>query len=499
MSIHIELMDQNPWWRKPEDILQDKRIVTLSKSSVCWVPRIKHTFDLGTDAVYTLRGPRQVGKTTLIKDMIRDLINQNVPPRNIFYFTCDLIDNPKALADTISAYLDLVRPDKSQRAYLFIDEVSSVKDWQKAIKFLADKDSLTLTTLILTGSHTLDIKKASEKLPGRRGEAKDLLDNVMLPMKFAEYAETLSKDVKDTIKEHRMLSWENRKAALMELLNGEIPQDIKELSFLSKDLQKLFQNYLLTGGIARVTDEYLKHNEISENIYKTYVDVVLGDLAKWGKRDTYLRQVINRVLETSGTPIGWNTLRQGTDIASHNTVAEYIDTLSDSFVLHYLFCYDTNRNKPSYQKEKKVYFTDPFFMHAMRGWISGKKPFESTMEYLGDPEKVGALVEGIAADHMVRLSFRLCEQKQLFCSEDSVMYWRGKKEREVDFVLKEGLPKPVAVEVKYQPKITTRDLYGVIDFKKITDSPNAIVLSKETLAARGNLTIIPIWLFLLLA
>jgi predicted AAA+ superfamily ATPase len=232
-------MGQNPWWRKPEDILQDKRIVTLSKSKVCWVPRIKHSFDFDSDAVYTLRGPRQVGKTTLLKDIIKDLIDQKVPPRNIFYFTCDLIDNPKALADTIAAYLDSVRPDKKQRAYLFIDEVSSVKDWQKAIKFLADKDSLTLTTLILTGSHTLDIKKASEKLPGRRGESKDLLDKIMLPMKFAEYAETLSKDVNETIKQHRMLSWENRKAALLTLLNGEIPQEIKELSFLSKELQKL--------------------------------------------------------------------------------------------------------------------------------------------------------------------------------------------------------------------------------------------------------------------
>lgn len=499
MSIPIEMMDQNPWWRKPEDILQDRRIVALANSKVCWVPRIKHTFDLNADAVYTLRGPRQVGKTTLLKDMIRDLIDQKVSPRNIFYFTCDLIDNPKALADTITAYLETVRPDKKQRAYLFIDEISSVKDWQRAIKFLADKGSLSLTTLILTGSHTLDIKKASEKLPGRRGETKDLLDKVMLPMKFSEYAETLNDDVRETIREQRMLSWQNRQDVFLELLKGEIPSEIKELSFLSKELKILFQNYLLTGGIARVADAYLKHHEISENIYKTYVDVVLGDLAKWGKRETYLRQVISRVLETTGNPIGWNTLRQGTDIASHNTVAEYIDTLSDSFVLHYMHCFDTNRNMPAYQKEKKVYFTDPFFLHAMRAWISGKKPFESTLEFLENPEKVGALVEGIAADHMVRLSFRLCEQKQLFCSEDAVMYWRGKKDREVDFILKQSLPKPVAIEVKYQPSITSRDLFGVIDFKKVTDSPNAIILSKETLEVRGNVTIIPIWLFLLIA
>lgn len=165
MSIPIELIDQNPWWRKPEEISQDKNIVALTKSKVCWDPRIKYTFDLDSDVVYTLRGPRQVGKTTLLKDMIRGLLKCNVPPRNIFYFTCDLIDNPKALAETMSSYLYSVRPDKNQRAYLLIDEVSSVKDWQKAIKFLVDKGSLTLTTLILTGSHTLDIKKLQKNCP----------------------------------------------------------------------------------------------------------------------------------------------------------------------------------------------------------------------------------------------------------------------------------------------------------------------------------------------
>ena len=128
----------------------------------------------------------------------------------------------------------------------------------------------------------------------------------------------------------------------------------------------------------------------------------------------------------------------------------------------------------------------------------GKQPFESTLEFLEDTEKVGALVEGIAADHMVRLSFLLCEQKQLFNYEDSVMYWRGKRDREVDFILKEGLSKPAAVEVKYQPKITSRDTFGVIDFNKTTVSQNAIILSKETLEIRKNITIIPIWLFLLI-
>jgi len=421
-----------------------------------------------------------------------------VPPRNIFYYTCDLIDNPKALAETISTYLSFAKPSLKRRAYLLLDEVSSVKDWQRAIKHLADTGKLVRTTSILTGSHTLDIKKASEKLPGRRGLVKDTLDKIMLPMKFAEYAETLSKDVKDSIQEQGMRSWNKRKQLLFSLLKGSIPDEIKELSFLSRELQELFLNYLITGGTARVANEYLKHNEIPENVYKTYVDVVLGDLTRWDKRETYLRQITSRVLETLGNPVGWNTLRQDTDIASHNTVAEYIQTLVDSFVLIYLHRYDTSHQRPAYQKEKKVHFHDPFFLHAMRAWTTGREPFESTLEFLKNPENVGILAEGIAADHLVRLAFLLCEQKQLFAYENMVLYWRGKKDREVDFVMRECLPKCAAVEVKYQPTINRRDMFGAIDFMKVSGSSSAIILSKETLEVRRKITVLPIWLFLLI-
>ena len=497
MSIPVELMDQNPWWRDPKAILKDKYIMALDKSKVRWDPRLKYKFDF-TDAIYTLRGPRQVGKTTLLKDIIRYLLRSRVPPRNIFYYTCDLIDNPKALVETISSYLTFPRLSPKQRAYLLLDEVSSIKDWQKAIKHLADTGKLTRTTLILTGSHTLDIKKASEKLPGRRGLVRDTPDKIMLPMKFAEYAETLNKDVEDSILEQRILSWTRRKQLLFSLLKGDIPEEIKELSFLSKDLKLLFQQYLITGGTARVVHEYLKQNEIRESVYKTYVDIVLGDLAKWGKRETYLRQVISRVIETLGNPVGWNTLRQDTDIASHNTVAEYVDTLTDSFVLLYLHRYDTSHQRPAYQKEKKIHFCDPFFLHAMRAWTTGKEPFESTLEFLKNPENVGILAEGIAADHLIRLAFLLCKQKQLFAYENMVLYWRGKRNREVDFVMRGCLPKCAAIEVKYQPAINRKDMFGAIDFMKVSGSSNAIILSKETLEVRRKITILPIWLFLLI-
>ena len=498
MSIPIGLMDQNPWWVKPEAILGDKYVMALATSKVRWDPRLKYEFDLDADAIYTLRGPRQVGKTTLLKDMIKHLIKHGVSPRNIFYYSCDLLDNPRTLADTISSYLTSIRPSERQRSYLLLDEISSVKDWQKAVKHLADTGKLTLTTVILTGSHTLDIKQASERLPGRRGLVKDTLDKIMLPMKFSEYAETLNKDVKNSILEQGIRSSDKRKQLFSSLLRNDIPEEIKELSFLSKELKLLFDNYLLTGGTPRVIHEYLKRNEVSESVYKTYLDVVFGDLSRWGKRESYLRQIIRRVLETMGTPVGWNTLKKETDIASHNTVAEYADALTDIFVLLYLYCYDVSHQCPAYQKEKKIHFKDPFFLHAMKAWTTGKNPFESTLDFLEDPENVGILAEGIVADHLVRLAFLLSEQKQLFSYEESVLYWKGKKDREVDFVLRTSLPECTPIEVKYQSAINSKDTFGVIDFMKISGASGAIILSKETLEVRRNITILPIWLFLLI-
>ena len=244
-------------------------------------------------------------------------------------------------------------------------------------------------------------------------------------------------------------------------------------------------------------DEYQRAGKISEGVYRTYIDVVRGDLVRWGKREGYLRQVLGRVIETLGNPVGWNTLKQNTDIASHNTVADYVDALKDSFILIYLHQFDMARRAPSYQKEKKIHFHDPFFLHALKGWISGRDPYTESIEFLRDAENVGRLVEGVVADHLIRLAFHLCGQKQLFEYENILFFWRGKKEREVDFTLRMN-EKYLPIEVKYQHSIKRSDLYGVIDFGKGTNTKEGIILSKDKLQTKDRITIMPLSLFLML-
>ncbi|MBI1658343.1 MAG: ATP-binding protein [Thaumarchaeota archaeon] len=81
MSVSADLAEDNPWWSDPTSIRRDMKIVDLDNSIVDWKPRIAHTFDFSKDLVYSLRGPRQVGKTTLIKLQIKQKMDAHIPNR----------------------------------------------------------------------------------------------------------------------------------------------------------------------------------------------------------------------------------------------------------------------------------------------------------------------------------------------------------------------------------------------------------------------------------
>ena len=161
--------------------------------------------------VYTLRGPRQVGKTTLVKLQIMDFLLGGTHPWNILYYSLDLANTQQDVADLIETYLKIsVRQRGERRSYLFLDEASSVSDWQKGIKWLVDNDKLKNSTIMATGSQAINLKNASERLPGRKGTINDSYDKILLPMKFAEYASLLNNDLKKLVTENNLLSFRNR-------------------------------------------------------------------------------------------------------------------------------------------------------------------------------------------------------------------------------------------------------------------------------------------------
>ena len=65
------LSELNPWWVDKKNILKDFKISSLEKLDYQWDPKIRYYIKLDNDVIFTIRGPRQIGKTTLMKIIIK--------------------------------------------------------------------------------------------------------------------------------------------------------------------------------------------------------------------------------------------------------------------------------------------------------------------------------------------------------------------------------------------------------------------------------------------
>ncbi len=490
------LYEQNPWWKASSNISNDLHLKELDSSSVKWEPRILKYFNFDQDLVYTLRGPRQVGKTTLIKTIIRNkLMDDGIHPFSIFYFSSDQLDSRGQIVELVEMYGRLAdRFGAEGRRFIFIDEITNVKGWERAIKHICDTGGKEGKTFILTGSHSIDLRYSIERLPGRRGEGKGhVLNKILVPMKFSEYVETLNRRMAKGLSEVLSIKRERRNSIVKGLFNGEIDPILERSPTLySRELERLLDDYLLTGGIPRPINHLREAGRISNDIYGIYVRSLMGDLARWGMSERIAKQVIRSLVEKMTTRISLNSISKDNEIGSHNTVLKYLDALENSFVLNTFYQLELDRLRIKTRSEKKVYLSDPFIYHALRGWTFGKVDmFQSSIDHLSDPEIKGRLVEMVISNHLIRMAYNRAPS-DLFSHHERVLFWRKKgAEREVDFIMmNDGDLQPL--EVKFTKQIRGSDLRGIYNFKR------GIVVTKDILESRNNYAFIPARIFLLL-
>lgn len=491
----MSLIEQNPWWRNPESIHADRQIVQFEKSKVQWIPRLKHFFDLESHNIYTLRGPRQVGKTTLLKLIIKEMLEKGVSPRRLFYYSCDLVEGPSQLVEIIQQYLESTDFITEYSRYIFLDEVSAIQNWQRGVKHLVDLGKLVNATVIMTGSHSLDIRKASETLPGRRGNTTvSSLDKVLLPMKFSEYVDTKDPELERVLLSHDLRKQDTRIKLLESLQKGEIPKTIKEINLFLGDLNKHWDNYLLTGGIVRAINDQGEYGEISDGTYSTYLSVTRGDILRYGKNEAYMVQLLVRLFDTLCSQVSWRTLQKNTDMGSPNTIAEYVDVLKASYVVNPVYALDINKGRPIYGKDKKIHFTDPFIFHTLRAWVKQTRYFDEAVHF-NEGDEVSKLVECVVGDHLTRLAYTL-HPLDGFDASNHVFYWKDSR-GELDFVLRYG-EDYMPFEVKYTSSVGRGDLNGLYRFTRNGFEYKGILVTRDVLKTVNGVTAVPASILLLL-
>jgi len=486
-----QLSEQNPWWVNKRNILNDFKISELDKLKFQWDPNIRHYIKLDSDVVYIIRGPRQVGKTTLIKSIIKDLLlNKKVKPENIFFWSCERND-AKELNQVVQTYLDWRLDEKKERKYIFLDEICSVKNWPQEILYFANKGSLKNCSLMLTGSHSMDLKHSTELMPGRRGgKENEPLDKILLPMKFSEFVKLIWPEFKDKLFDLEFISKKDRKKKIFGLFEGKIDKYIQNMMVYKKQIDVLFEIYLLTGGIPSIINELKTNGKISTRLFNVYLTSIIGDLRRYNYKEQYFKQLLREVYNVLSNPVSWNSFTKNTEIKSHNTVQDYITALEELFVVNVSYrCSIHDKRIHSFMK--KIYIQDPFIFHALHGWSHGKTDYYSNAKAnLLDLGIKSKLIEGVVHNHLCRLSFSL-NPRDLFDPKDTICYYKDKNKKEIDFVLLYN-NKYYPFEVKYQANINSSDFFVFKSFNK------GVMITKDDLGIYRNYVKIPVSIFLLL-
>lgn len=328
------------FWEKSDWALGDKHLKALQSAPF---QRPFQTIKLDP-GIFIIRGPRQIGKSSWLKMILRDYPD----PQNAFYLSCDNISDYKELSALLQSF--------KNRKLILLDEISFVRDWSRAIKH--EIDSGYEGTIILTGSHSADLYRGMDQMPGRLGQGRELQ---LLPMNFNEFCEM-----------RRIAKW-------------------KKLSRLDA-----FKAYFKVGGFPTAMIEAGEHiGEIpkAKEIYRRWLN---GDILKLGKQETYLREILSQIAITMMSPLSLQKLAQRTQMGSHHTAHEYVAILEQCFALRTCYAIDPNTGAFRLRKDKKFYFTDPIIYWIALEWAGFPTPenFESQLaemvahEYLYQESKL---------------------------------------------------------------------------------------------------------------
>lgn len=456
MEIDIKyLAIQNPWWLGGT-LKYDPILENYTKQDVKYRPKILDEIILEKNLIYVLRGPRGCGKTIILKLIISDLIERHgVNPKNILYYSCHNINSYEQLNEIIKVFLSSAKERQNKdRLYIFIDEITLVKHWEKGVEYLRRAGLFNKVELVLSGSMLSEPKVSSEFL-----NHKSYRQLTVPTLSFREFLDSLNPD------------WEQN-----------LEKDKTNISQLAK-LDYYLDIYFLTGGFLGAIDGYKKHAAVKQYIYSNFIYWLIADVAKMGRDLVLFRQVLEKVIFNLGKPLGYKTITHKTKAKTHLTAEEYINILEKMFVLKVV--YQAGDGIVHRGKAKKIFFLDPFLFWTFYSYIYGSLSYwQFSRISLYQEEVFLNLVENLVFCHLHRLNQD---------GAPGITFWRDNiKKNEIDFIINKG-KKTMPILVRYGSDITEKDkkIFAQAGFDE------GLIISKGEINLDGKIKIMPLNYFLL--
>lgn len=341
-DILARLAFDNPWWQGKGD--RKIRFEGFPRRRY-FSPFIKLIINRDVQRAVVLMGPRRVGKTVMVFQAIRALIDEGVDPKSILYLSLETpLYTGLALEKLLGYFLSLHGHQRDDELYVFYDEVQYLKDWEVHLKSLVD--SFPSYHFVVTGSAAAALRLRSQESGAGR-----FSDFVLPPLTFAEY-----------------LYFVQRENELVKVDRGKDKRHVYTANNI-EELNKEFVNYINYGGYPEAVFSDSVRDDPGQYIKSDIIDkVLLRDLPSlYGISDI---QELNRLFTTlvynTGGEVSLEGLSKSSGVAK-NTIKRYLEYLEAAFLIRRVERIDQNAKRFKRAMHFKVYLTNPTMRTALFG------------------------------------------------------------------------------------------------------------------------------------
>lgn len=238
-------------------------------------------------------------------------------------------------------------------------------------------------------------------------------------------------------------------------------------------IKNLFKEYIELGGFPEVLKN--KDNTLLEQYFK---DIVYRDvIARYNIRNVKeIRELILFLSSNIGTTHSYKNLKELIDVKSLNTVKNYLEYLENVYLF---FCIDLF----DFSIKRQIY--NPSKIYSIDSALSSSVAFRFSQDS-------GHIYENFVFVELLR------RNKEIF-------YWKSKRGKEVDFLIKRGLNIEEAVQVSItlaEYKTKQREVDGLLDASRELNVKNLLIITEdeegEEKIGKTKIKVIPLWKWLLL-
>jgi hypothetical protein len=399
---------------------------------------------LSQDKILVIKGARQVGKTTLLHYLKKEIEKSG---RQVRYIAADLDFADPAFGDPRLFILRLHDLFGGKPGTVLIDEFQTIPQPGLFLKTLYDQTK-DRYRYIISGSSTFELAKHAESLTGRKKEF------ILRPFSFKEFV----------------------RARLPELPLGDF-EIIDLSSTVVADYQALYgtalkaayAEYLNLGGYP---EPVLAPADVRLDILKELLSTYLRkDVAGYQRIENV--SGFNNLVRILGSQIGFQvnkselcaTLRMNAE-----TVNRYLDILEGTFVFSLVPPWFSNPRK-EVSKMPKAYVSDPGILLASGARAPARLHYD--------------LLDGHSVENAVFSS--------LTARSKGIWYWRTSGGAEVDFIVDTDSG-PLPVEVKFTASKPSEPV-AMRNFRAAyPESRRGLIVSRDCIGGDG-VPIVPAYLF----